>query len=397
MTFHVGGVGVFPLAAVLIALGVVLRRVAPGWALGAAWGGALLQVGSGDSASFVDVAILVTLYSTAAYGVRSVRLAGAISAGIGSAIAAVVLVVNNGLGIDSALSALRTVATSAPTIILLFGLMLLVQGAAWVIGYAVRALRRSRVSRLDQLAAEAGLAEADAERRAAEERTVVESERGRIARDMHDVVAHSLAVVIAQADGARYASRVDPSVADEAFTTIASTARSALVEVRGLLTELRHEQERGPQPQLADLDALVEQIRATGLIIDRASTGDAVPLGASHEIAVYRIVQEALVNALRHGDPSSTVLLATEWSAEGVVVTVESGIAGDPVLPGSSGGHGLPGMRERAGFAGGTLEVGPAVRSDGAPSDRWGVRARIPITRDPARPVSAARTEGVPS
>ena len=127
----------------------------------------------------------------------------------------------------------------------------------------------------------------------------------RIARDMHDVVAHSLAVVIAQADGARYAPRRRriPAVATEALGTISTTARAALADVRLLLTQLRHSQGDGPQPTLADLEALYAQVRAAG--VDLRVDVDPAPPGeppAAVQLAVYRILQEALTNALRHGD-----------------------------------------------------------------------------------------------
>ncbi|WP_316313707.1 sensor histidine kinase, partial [Clavibacter michiganensis] len=131
---------------------------------------------------------------------------------------------------------------------------------------------------------------------------VVEQERNRIARDMHDVVAHSLAVVIAQADGARYARLVDPEAADEALRTISTTARQALGDVRILLAQLRHSEDDAPQPELKELSDLIDQMRSTGLTIEFVETGQPGEFGTGQQLAVYRIVQEALTNVLRHGD-----------------------------------------------------------------------------------------------
>ncbi|AGW41482.1 two-component system sensor protein [Leifsonia xyli subsp. cynodontis DSM 46306] len=181
----------------------------------------------------------------------------------------------------------------------------------------------------------------------------------------------SLAVVIAQADGARYARRTAPEAVDEALTTIAATARSALADVRVLLAELRQSQPEGPQPTLASLDQTVEQIRAAGLAVAVERLGEFDGLGAAQQIAAYRIVQQALTNALRHGDTTqpATVVLAKTVRAggeAGLDITVRNTmepVPADPLITGSLPhiGHGLPGMRERASLAGGTLSAAEGV------------------------------------
>ena len=156
----------------------------------------------------------------------------------------------------------------------------------------------------------------------AEAEAAAEQERVRIARDMHDVVAHSLAVVIAQADGARYAAAsADPAAAAEALGTISTTARAALADVRLLLTQLRHSQSAGPAAAaFADLEELYAQVRSAGveLRVDVDPAPAAEP-SAAVQLAVYRILQEALTNAIRHGDggPVSVRLawLPTVWKA----------------------------------------------------------------------------------
>jgi len=174
---------------------------------------------------------------------------------------------------------------------------------------------------------------------------------------MHDIVAHSLAVVIAQADGARYAAAAKPEVATEALGTIAQTARGALSDVRMLLTQLRHRQGDGPQPTLADLEALFAQVRQAG--IEPRVTVDPMPPGeppGAIQLAVYRILQEALTNAIRHGDGAVDVHLA--WLADRVDIDVRNTIPRDAdAAAEGSAGHGVIGMRERAQLVGGSLQA----------------------------------------
>jgi signal transduction histidine kinase len=189
---------------------------------------------------------------------------------------------------------------------------------------------------------------------------------------MHDVVAHSLAVVIAQADGARYARASDPSAVDDALSAISSTSREALADVRILLSQLRHSEGETPQPTLADLERLLDQLSSSGLVIIRSETGVAESLAAGQQLAVYRVVQEALTNVLRHGDTTEPARLNFGWDPEGLTITVASAIRAEVLVPPNPVGHGLAGMRERATLAGGTF----AAVQDG---DRYVVTARLPI------------------
>ncbi|MFC3295925.1 sensor histidine kinase [Clavibacter michiganensis] len=223
---------------------------------------------------------------------------------------------------------------------------------------------------------------------------------------MHDVVAHSLAVVIAQADGARYARLVDPEAADEALRTISTTARQALGDVRILLAQLRHSEDDAPQPELKELSDLIDQMRSTGLTIEFVESGQPGEFGTGQQLAVYRIVQEALTNVLRHGDVGHPVEVELAWEPDGVSVSVRSrtlpdpvrpartttGIIALPVLPPAPAtpaqpvGHGLAGMRERATLSGGRFSAG--VR-EGV----WTVSAWIPFA--PAtRPVPRVPVAG---
>ncbi|NLP84425.1 sensor histidine kinase [Microbacterium sp. CFH 90308] len=341
--------------AALFSGALALRRVSPALALALSWAGALLQVGLGRPPSFSDVAIFGVLYATAAYGSRWVSRAGLASALLGAVVIAVYLTtgplnVGGGLSWETLPSALSLLVAAA------FAL-----GLSWTVGALVRTAVRARENRRAQEAAEA--------------EAYAEQERVRIARDMHDVVAHSLTVVIAQANGARYAAASDPTAAATALETISSTAGAALADVRLLLTQLRHSQSDGPQPTLADLEELYAQVRAAGvpLRVDVDPAPPGTPPAAA-QLAVYRILQEALTNALRHGAPGGAVDLRLSWLPDRVEVAVRNGLAerpqtgSDPVR-----GHGIIGMRERAQLVGGRLEAGAD------PAGSFVVSAVIPI------------------
>jgi signal transduction histidine kinase len=350
---HSGGWGDLALLA-LFTIALALRRLSPGLALGVAWAAAIIQMASQLPApNYYDVAALGVLYCTAAYGGRVVRWIGLASAVVGAVVATLYIVVLPFL--QEYGSSYSNAADAARSIIAAFVGLLALLGLSWTLGLLVRVFRRARDSRRAQT-----LAEQDA---------AVEHERNAIARDMHDVVAHSLAVVIAQADGARYARANDPDAVDAALTAISTTAREALGDVRVLLTQLRHSQGESPQAALVDLDRLVDQLADSGLDIVRRTEGEPRTLPAGQQLAVYRIVQEALTNALRHGDTSRPVFLDFAW-AEDVTVTV-SNTRGTTER--ASGGHGLDGLRERALLAGGTATAGPA-------GDDWVVAATLGVS-----------------
>lgn len=331
-------------AALVFAVALAVRRLSPGLALAGAWFGAILQMGFSLGPRPSDLAIFAVLYVTAAYGSRVVSWLGFASAILGALVITVYL-----FAVQTPMSFSQLTTAIAVLIASLFALLL-----SWVTGALVRMAIRAQAARRA--------------RESAEHEAATEQERVRIARDMHDVVAHSLAVVIAQADGARYSA--DPAVASTALGTISTTARSALADVRLLLTQLRHSQGEGPQPTLADVEGLYAQVRAAG--VDLRVDVDPAPPGeppAAVQLAVYRILQEALTNALRHGD-GSPVAVRLAWLPDRVDLDVRN--ARSAPAPVAAGGHGLIGMRERAQLVGGRLDA----RADGAV---FVVRASLPI------------------
>lgn len=237
--------------------------------------------------------------------------------------------------------------------------------------------RRSRAALAVAQAARARVL--DAQNLAAE--AAVAAERIRILREMHDVIAHSLAIMIAQADGGSYIV-ADTAAARRAFLTIGETGRAALTDTRRILGMLRHGDsgpELSPVPDQAPLEDLIEQARAAGLQVSLIRVGDPGPLPSGSRLALYRICQEALTNVLKHGGEGARVVVALSWTATEVVLTVtDRGGSGLPEVdpeaeePLAGLGLGLLGMRERAEIVGGTLEAGPT-------EEGFRVRATIPL------------------
>jgi signal transduction histidine kinase len=216
--------------------------------------------------------------------------------------------------------------------------------------------------------------DAEANQRALAEQAVAE-ERRRIARELHDMVAHHVSVMGVLATASRRTLRRDPDAADEALVTIEETGRTALREMRRLLNILRTDQEPAgelePQPGIAHLSGLVEQVREAGLPVTLTVEGRPAALDPGIALTVYRIAQEALTNALKHaGSATADVKLeiGTYWLSLEVCDTGRG-----PRLGGHQVGHGLLGMRERVMLYGGTLRTGPR------PGGGFRVSARIPV------------------
>jgi signal transduction histidine kinase len=241
---------------------------------------------------------------------------------------------------------------------------------SWVLGEFVGA-RRAYHAELEQ---RLRLLETERDQQA---RIAVAEERARIARELHDVVAHAVSVMVVQADGAAYAVHGQPELAERAVKTISSTGREALTELRRLLGVLRSEQaggERAPQPGTQSLSDLAARVRAVGLPVQLDIVGNVDDLPAGVGLGIYRIVQEALTNSLKHAGPGTSATVRVARVGDRVDLTItDDGHRTSRSLVGVSGGNGLIGMRERALVFGGTLEAGP--RDSGG----WQVRASLPF------------------
>jgi len=225
-------------------------------------------------------------------------------------------------------------------------------GAAAAVGIGLQQRAATAASEVSA----ARLAREEQERRAAEN---LAFERTRLARELHDVVTHSLSVVVVQAGALRLDS---PPEQAERLATIEGTARSALAEMRRLLGVLRGEPaaDLSPQPGLDQLSALVAPLRATGLQVAVNETGSARPLPPGLDLTAYRVVQEGVTNVLKHAE-AQTVQVGLDWRDDGLLVTVRDD--GVPVErpDGRDGGRGLPGLAERVALYGGVLRHGPVA------------------------------------
>jgi signal transduction histidine kinase len=322
-------------------------------------GGVLQLLTHGDAMNGVpfrvaDFTLAVALYTLVAYVGRRPGLLYALWLAVGTGIWAVWRIHR---------------ATDAAVAVFM---VVLVFGFSWALGEFVGARRAYHVELEQRLR----LLETERDQQA---KLAVGAERARIARELHDVVAHAVSVMVVQADGAGYALRTDPEVAQAALRTISETGRDALVELRRLLGVLRSETgvdgaDRAPQPDARGLAELVEKVRAVGLPVRLETRGDLTDLPAGVGLGIYRIVQEALTNTLKHAGPGASAVVLVARSAEQVDVEVGDDGFGTPYdLVAVSGGNGLIGMRERASVFGGSLEAGPR------PGGGWRVHAVLPL------------------
>lgn len=309
---------------------------------------------SDSQASFEAFLVLVAASYAIASGNRGVRLRWGTAVLIGYFVASqIVLVITGGYEGDV--------------------LPLMVwMGAAWGIGLVLRS-RSEQARRARELAAQLEVSQSH---RMAE---AVEHERSRIARELHDVVAHALSVVVVQAVAERRArahGTADPESTDAVLDSVARAGREALVDLRRLLGLLRQVDEPpslAPQPSLAQLDALVAPVREAGVGVAVQIDGRAEDLPAGVDLTAYRIVQESLTNVLKHAGATQVDVAIRHRPGRIEIDVIDDGAAGSrkPAAPGA--GHGLLGMAERVSIFGGTVSTGP--RAEGG----WAVRARLPV------------------
>ena len=252
--------------------------------------------------------------------------------------------------------------------------IVVVAAVSWAIGRTL-AERARRAANLEERA----------DRLEREQAAAVAGERARIARELHDVIAHSVSVMTVQAGAARLLLDEDPERARGPLLAVEETGRQALAEMRRLLGILRGDEQPAalaPQPGVADIGSLVEQLGAAGLPVDVVVEGDAQELPPGIDLAAYRVVQEALTNALKHaGAARAEVSICYETTV------LELSVTNDGRVPRNGrGGHGLVGMRERVTLYGGEFEAGP--RREGG----YAVRAMLPTDRPAACSVFSSRT-----
>jgi signal transduction histidine kinase len=334
-------------------LPLAARRRFPGPVLALGVASGLAVAALGVPPVVLGPAIVVAAYSVAAYGGRWVSLAGLAAAELGAA--AVQLTPGRFQGL--------TVVGNA-----------LVIGAAWLLGHFV-GVGRANTARLKQAA--------ELERTRAElaHRAVIE-ERLRLARELHDVVAHAISVIAVQSGVGAHVAHTQPEEAAKALAAIEATSRAALTELRRLLGVLRQEGEPqgslAPVPGLADLDSLLAEVAKAGLGVQLRVEGTPSPLPAGLDLSAYRIVQEALTNVVKHAGPARAQVVVGYRDQEVTVEVTDNGRG--VTAPTDDGparvGHGLIGMRERVAAFGGALEVGPR------PGGGFRVAARLPLAAE---------------
>jgi signal transduction histidine kinase len=322
------------------------RRINPFGVFLVCSGVALVQWAFAAPLMPADAGLLVALYTVAVYGnARQSR----ISLGIG--MLGVLLAASRywNSGGDWRQQVTMMVAAGA----LVFGV--------WATGER----RRTRALYVAQLEERAAQLERDRDREAA---LAVSAERTRIAREIHDVVAHGLSIMIVQADGGLYAADASPAQAKKALATIGDTGRASLTEMRKMLgllkqdtqPELDPDQPR-PQPGVSQLPELIENVRQAGLPVDYDVTGEPRDLPALLGLTAYRIVQEGLTNTLKHAGPGVQTAVRLDYGRDQLTVTVTDDGRGAAVAAGPDLGHGLVGMQQRVSISGGTVSAGPRV------------------------------------
>jgi signal transduction histidine kinase len=304
---------------------------------------AVLQWLSGANLQAGNIGLLVALYAISVYGeVRYSRIA----LGVG------------GLGVLMATARYYSNSNWRYQVTMMVALGALVFGV-WAFGER----RRTRGLYVAQLEERASQLERDRDREA---KLAVSNERTRIAREIHDVVAHGLSIMIVQADGGLYAADASPEQAKKALATIGDTGRASLTEMRKMLGLLKQDaqpqldpDQPRPQPGVSSLPELIDNVRDAGLSVDFQVTGTPRDLPALLGLTAYRIVQEGLTNTLKHAGPGARTSVHLDFGREMLTVVVTDDGRGGGVAPSSDPGHGLVGMRQRASISGGTVNAGP--------------------------------------
>jgi signal transduction histidine kinase len=325
---------------------------------------AAVAVATGAQALFVaeplygQIAFAIAVYSVARYAALWAGLA-AVGVGLAGAVVAAYRWVGHYYGgTEPSAGTMVTYVVTIAAIVL----------TAWALGLSLQ----SRARYVDGLVERAEQAVRAADQQAA---LAAADERARIARDMHDVVAHGLSVIVVQADGARYAAAANPQAVTPALETIAATGRSALADMRRMLGLLRSESavDARPQPRLADIADLVAEARAAGTRVEADLPPPSVAVSDGVALTTYRVVQEALSNVRRHAGPDPAVRVRVRVDGPPPAVSVEVEDDGRGAASHHDGrGLGLVGMRERVALHGGEVSAGPR------PGGGFRLRARIP-------------------
>lgn len=335
-------------ALLLLTVAGVLFRASPGVALTLVWLAGVLQLVSGLPVGLSELVVLLVAYGTARHGSRQVLLAAVVSIPLAVACATALVMNGNLYFVDPTMDTLLAqgfvrIRPSAGLLLLaLFAL-----GVPWLVGLLLRTRSRAQAS---ELATE----RAEEELHVAEELAEARAGQARLARDVHDVVGHSLAVVLAQAESAQFLPDDDTERIKATLANIATSARASLRDVRQVLASTADD---GAAPTVPEggLDSLVDGVRAAGREVISTVEGTPRPLPPELDVVAYRVLQEMLTNALRHGERAEPVFVERHWQGE-LRIEVHNVVAG---ATGVGEGQGLHGMRRRLEAVGGRLDVRP--------------------------------------
>jgi len=386
--------------AVAVAATTAVARRQPGLALGLVWAIGAWQVVTETPAMLVELALVWVAFATARWGSVATVVAGALSipAGTGIALVALSYLDYGGISLVQAQPALfRTFYGFGDTwLVAVVAMMLAFLGLPWLAGLALRFAAGARDSRASQEAAERQTLQAVRDTDQAREIARLREQQALLARDVHDVVGHSLAVILAQAESAQYLPD-DPGRLKQTMATIASSARSSLQDVRQVLAPGEH-----PARPPHALETLVSGVRASGHEVVLRELGNPQPLPPDLEVVVYRVLQEMLTNAVRHGRRDEPVYVELHWpdgAFAGELLIEVRNVVSEAAAAAPSGeeraaaqGRGLDGMRQRLAAAGGRLDIRLRAPEDDAPPT-FTVSAWVPVT---SRSRIRRTGEGVP-
>lgn len=345
----------------LAILPLALRRTRPGLSAALIAVGAMGQVVLFYGPGFTMLTVPAAVYAAAKYGSRRASRGYLLLGLIGAVLLGLMFLLNAVFQINHPLSEFSdqedvywpTSAGMLMVFVLISAFSAAVVVTCWLLGTMAGRRRRE----IEAITERNQLLERERDQEA---RLAADAERMRIAREMHDVISHSMSVMIAQADGGRYVLSQYPEQAEKAFETIGETGRDSLAELRRMLGVLREEDEqlaKRPTPGLRDLPQLIRDVRASGLAVGLRSAEELPEVPEGIGLAAYRVVQEALTNTLKHGGPEAEAEVRVWLSGGRPVLVVE--VSDDGLgsrAEGDGGGSGLRGMRERAALYGGTVE-----------------------------------------
>ncbi|MBO1752583.1 hypothetical protein J4G33_12290 [Actinotalea sp. BY-33] len=376
-----GAVGELVVLVMATAVAVGLWRRAPTAALAVVWVTVLAQVAADMPPLLTQASVALVAYGTARWGRHAVLVAAGVSLPL--AVLAGLVVLQSGLYLPAATGTVGQLAVPlgqvvhtlevdavGVTTVLLATTGLLVIGLPWGAGVIVRSLVRAR--RSQETARAAATREAETA-----EVALLRSQQAQLAADVHDVVGHSLAVILAQAESGQYLPDDDPARLKRTLSVIATSARASLVDVRDVLRVV-HDPATGPgRAHAGALDELVTGVRRSGHPVVLAETGRPRPMAPDVADVAYRVLQEMLTNALRHGRPGTPLQVHRAWGDELQMAVTNQRPSSeptdpDPPAPAPGSGQGLPGMRRRLASVGGRLDVAASATT-------WTTTAHLPV------------------